>query len=1120
MKRKCIIVLIFFNIILFCGYQETVAKTIFVMLHGDNTGDGSESKPFFAIQYALNQANNGDIVQVGEGIFTENIVWPNVNGIILSGKGEELTVIDGGRVSSVIRFTHELIDNNTIVKQLTLKNGNVMYWENEGRQFFDINENYNGGGIFCDTSSPSIENVTIKDNFANSNGGGIYCNKSMIKLYNVSIINNGVGFDGGGFYCQSSTPDLSNVDIIDNVANDDGGGIYISFNINPNFNYVTIANNIAFDNGGGIYCYDSELNISNDTITSNKANDLGGSIYINECNAKIVNSILWDNIPIEIYSTLPWISFGNGKNEVTINYSVVQEGENSIIKDENTKINWGLDNLSNNPLFVSPDNQDYHLQSTSPCVDAGNPDTDDDGTTWLDDSDDQDKDGTRKDIGALSTYNKKAIIVVGSNINDKLWPSFQKCYKDLIVYLELNEYLTKYLIPDENGAVNILEISNSILQWANDADELLLYLIDHGMNETFILDWINTNNNLTASKLDEWLDTLQMEIEGKVIVMYDACMSGSFIPKLTPPPGKERVIISSVSDEQNSIFLVKANISFSQFFWQNTMISGYSLKNAFYSSMESVNQSESISLTPQIDVNGNGIPNEDVDFQAAKHIYLCKNSLIKNSELKQYNDQAISKIDILDSSSQLFIQVNSQSFFRRVFAVIVPPSFKQTPGIPISNLTVLEIPKTDHDGIYQTTYDEFDKTGIYYINIYAEKSNGILKKIKQYPVTKNEKIFEPDAYECDDHILSSNMLDTPQQHNFHQKEDADWGMFYGMENLTYSIKVINPQKDCDAVISLYTISSKSSFLLKDGSLRGEPEMLTWTCSATGIYYVKIFNSAPNIFGNDTGYTLLLENSNAADAYEDDDGMEMARIINISNFESQYHNIHDEGDQDWVKFYGAENKHYTIKVQDAGSRLNAVLELLDQSGIVLETRNRYDEGEDENLYWFCEKSGIYYIKVSNSDFYKYGETTHYSLVIFYPEGSAPSWIVGTIIDSCTGNHLSNIDIMMNDKYAGTSYDNGTYLLPYEAGTQFISINETSYTKYSSEIILNQMETILWNINLKPENFYQSFGLEDVVIALQILANFTAQDISNRFCNETVTLSNIIFLLSSISDEGSY
>ncbi|MCK4311361.1 MAG: hypothetical protein KAW88_01350 [Candidatus Cloacimonetes bacterium] len=49
----------------------------------------------------------------------------------------------------------------------------------------------------------------------------------------------------------------------------------------------------------------------------------------------------------------------------------------------------GEGNIDADPLFVDPDNGDYHLQTGFPCIDAGNPDPQY-----------NDPDATRNDMGA------------------------------------------------------------------------------------------------------------------------------------------------------------------------------------------------------------------------------------------------------------------------------------------------------------------------------------------------------------------------------------------------------------------------------------------------------------------------------------------------------------------------------------------------------------------------------------------------------------------------------------------------------------------------------------------------------------------------------------------------
>ena len=58
---------------------------------------------YATIQVALTAADSSDTVLVQPGTYTENIFWPDGNGIKLLSAGDTSnTIIDGGGVSSVI----------------------------------------------------------------------------------------------------------------------------------------------------------------------------------------------------------------------------------------------------------------------------------------------------------------------------------------------------------------------------------------------------------------------------------------------------------------------------------------------------------------------------------------------------------------------------------------------------------------------------------------------------------------------------------------------------------------------------------------------------------------------------------------------------------------------------------------------------------------------------------------------------------------------------------------------------------------------------------------------------------------------------------------------------------
>ncbi|KPA12631.1 hypothetical protein MHK_007163, partial [Candidatus Magnetomorum sp. HK-1] len=166
---------------------------------------------YATIQKGLNAASEGDTVQVAPGRYIENIrwPWPPVNGIKLIGGGDN-TIIDGDQRGCVMRFDLGVIQSETIVKGFRITNGY---------------SSFDGGGIYCYETSPSLSNVTITGNTANY-GGGIYCSNSSPSLSNVIITGNSANVDGGGIFCSNnSSPSLSNVTITGNTANVDGGGI-------------------------------------------------------------------------------------------------------------------------------------------------------------------------------------------------------------------------------------------------------------------------------------------------------------------------------------------------------------------------------------------------------------------------------------------------------------------------------------------------------------------------------------------------------------------------------------------------------------------------------------------------------------------------------------------------------------------------------------------------------------------------------------------------------------------------------------------------------------------------------------------------------------------------------
>jgi parallel beta-helix repeat protein len=236
---------------------------------------------YSSIQDAIDAAVDGDTVLVDDGTYTENINFLGKAITVISVNGPESTIIDGNASGSVVTFDSGE-GTNSVLSGFTICNGVAD----------------NGGGIYCDNSSPTITNCTISGNSAVSEGGGIYCTESSPTITNCTISGNSAD-RGGGIYCYGySSPTITNCTINDNSAWD-GGGIHCEVYSSPTITNCTISGNSAEGwngDGGGISCWqESSPTITNCIISGNSAVSDGGGIYCTESSPTITNCTISGN---------------------------------------------------------------------------------------------------------------------------------------------------------------------------------------------------------------------------------------------------------------------------------------------------------------------------------------------------------------------------------------------------------------------------------------------------------------------------------------------------------------------------------------------------------------------------------------------------------------------------------------------------------------------------------------------------------------------------------------------------------------------------------------------------------------------------------------------------------
>jgi len=290
-------------------------------LHSDPNNytvhDTTQDIWYSSIQDAIDNASYGDVIKLYPRTYSESIDFKG-KGITLKSTNPDdwdivgATIIDADGLATAVAFSSGE-DANSILTGFTITDAN----------------NY---GVYCSGTSLAISNCIIK-----GNDTGVYCHNSSPTLSSCVIEDN----QAYGVHLASSSPAIENNKIRENGSY----GIYIS----DSSSSPTIKSNWICDNSSyGVRSHCTSAELMYNTI----ANNSGKGVYVGSGSLTVSGCVIWDN--------------EDDLDGCSATYSCISDCNN--VGDANS-----THNICDNPLFVDPNDGDYHLQVSSPCFNAGDP---------------------------------------------------------------------------------------------------------------------------------------------------------------------------------------------------------------------------------------------------------------------------------------------------------------------------------------------------------------------------------------------------------------------------------------------------------------------------------------------------------------------------------------------------------------------------------------------------------------------------------------------------------------------------------------------------------------------------------------------------------------------------
>lgn len=270
------------------------SSTLYVKAGASGRGDGTSwENAYDDLQVALDKALHGDQIWVAKGVYRPHLKDREISFVMRDG----VALYGGFSGVEVERFQRDPAANVTVLSGLDVGSGSyhVVLAKNvdataildgftvTGGNANGRGSNSNGGGMYNENASPTVQNCFFLDNGTRSSGHGY----------------------GGGMYNENSNPTVINCTFSGNTARGGGHGY-----------------------GGGMYNYKSNPTVVNCTFSGNRAvggaldgyRGAGGGIYNENSSPVVTNCTFYDNtVSGPLLKPAEGMHSKNGSNPIVTN---------------------------------------------------------------------------------------------------------------------------------------------------------------------------------------------------------------------------------------------------------------------------------------------------------------------------------------------------------------------------------------------------------------------------------------------------------------------------------------------------------------------------------------------------------------------------------------------------------------------------------------------------------------------------------------------------------------------------------------------------------------------------------------------------------------------------------